>query len=825
MLKIDIKNQIIAGFICVIIFILFIGVLGWYSVEKIDYIENSIVTWYKIKIEVLECRRQEKSILLRGLVDNHIILWQKSFDELGRLNDTAKKKGYISYKQSEMLTNVLAGYKEDFAAFINEFKSKKVLNTEEITVYNNKFIISGQLLIAFSEKIIMEVSEIQRKTDKKVKSQFLFFSIFGIIAIVFLGNLTIRVIGNAFKKIKKLNDELERNYLEIALGLSEDFEVLRRVSNGDFKVKAPEDSNNELLAKLGEVINQTVQQLNNLSRQEFEKIFDVSASGIRVVDKDSNVIKANQAMAELSGLSWEEILNGKCYEQFKGPFCFTDKCTIKQILGGAERVEREMYNVKHDGSKVFCMVAAVPLRNNNGDIIGIVEDFTDITRIKQIETDLQLYNITIALGLSEIFETLNNFSKGNFDVRVKDDLGNELLNKLSKIVNMTIVAFSEAWRDLESAKVYSESIIDAINDMLIVTDKEMRVVSINPAAMELLGYTQEDFLGKTAGHFFAQEDSPFLFSDVVKLIKQGRDLNNYETIFVSKHGRRFPVLFSCAAIKGKEGGIIYMVCMAKDISERKQAEEKLKKAYEKLRDLQSQLVQAEKMGAIGELAGGVAHEINNPLTGVLNNAQLIKMIAGSGKELKFDEIKDLLNAIEESALRCKKITEGLLDFSHASMDSFTTFSLNAVINKVNDLISNEMKLQNIEIRLDLQPDLPLIQGDPQLLQQIIVNLISNARWAVVKKFDKAGGFISVKTEYESKRGFINMYIADNGIGIDEDKINKIFEPFFTTKQVGEGTGLGLSVVYNIIKKHKGTIEVFSKKNEGTSFKISLPVVS
>jgi C4-dicarboxylate-specific signal transduction histidine kinase len=338
--------------------------------------------------------------------------------------------------------------------------------------------------------------------------------------------------------------------------------------------------------------------------------------------------------------------------------------------------------------------------------------------------------------------------------------------------------------------------------------------------MDLLGYVKEDFLGKTVEELIMEKGSAFLFSNAID-----HGLNNYETIFVSKYGRKIPVLLSCSAIKEKKGGIMYIVCTAKDISERKQSEEELKKAYASLKDLQSQLVQSEKMGAIGQLAGGVAHEINNPLTGVLNNAQLIKMMAGAGKELKFDEIKDLLDAIEESALRCKKITESLLDFSHTSMGGFKPISLNAVIDKVVGLIGTEMKLQNIELKVELQPDLPQVLGDSQLLQQILVNLISNAKWAAAKKFDKGGGLISVKTETESGKGFINLYVADNGIGIDGDKIAKIFNPFFTTKQVGEGTGLGLSVAYNIIKKHRGKIEVSSKKNEGSTFKIVLPAVS
>jgi len=256
---------------------------------------------------------------------------------------------------------------------------------------------------------------------------------------------------------------------------------------------------------------------------------------------------------------------------------------------------------------------------------------------------------------------------------------------------------------------------------------------------------------------------------------------------------------------------------------RKMAEKELKDSVENLKLAQSQLLQRDKMANMGQLAGSVAHEINNPLTGVLNNAQLIKMMFGANQYIAPAELKELLNAIEESALRCKKITESLLDFSHASMGEFKSVSLNEVIEKVSVLISNEMKLQNIEFQKELQSGIPNIQGDPQLLQQVIVNLISNAKWAIEKRLGKSGGLINVKSEADAGGKHIYLYLADNGIGIPEEKIGKIFEPFFTTKQVGVGTGLGLSLVGGIVKKHNGSIEVKSRVNEGTTFTITFPV--
>ncbi len=275
-------------------------------------------------------------------------------------------------------------------------------------------------------------------------------------------------------------------------------------------------------------------------------------------------------------------------------------------------------------------------------------------------------------------------------------------------------------------------------------------------------------------------------------------------------------------------GFIDMAAQLKQLysilqKERDDFENRVRARAKALEELQSQFLQAEKMAGIGQLASGVAHEINNPLTGVLNNVQLIKMMIAEKKDFSFEEFRELLDAVEESALRCKKITESLLGFSHASMGEFKAISLNAVIEKVCGLIDNEIKLQNILLIRELQPDIPDIKGEFQLLQQVMANLISNAKWAIEKKFGKTGGIISIKSEHILNNAFVNVYVTDNGVGIADEKIKKIFDPFFTTKQVDEGTGLGLSVAYSIIKKHKGSISVESKINEGATFKVSLPV--
>ena len=248
-------------------------------------------------------------------------------------------------------------------------------------------------------------------------------------------------------------------------------------------------------------------------------------------------------------------------------------------------------------------------------------------------------------------------------------------------------------------------------------------------------------------------------------------------------------------------------------------------AYEQLKIAQSQLIQTAKMASIGTLAGGVAHEINNPLTGVLNNAQLIKLMAEQKKDFNISEFKDLLNAIEESALRCKKITQSLLSFSYGSKGMFQPVSLNDVVEKIVVFVEQEFKLQNIVVQKELEPNLPLILGDPQLLQQVVFDIVVNAGWAIRKLHEQAGGAISLTTSFDREKKLVCLAISDSGIGIAKEDLDKIFEPFFTTKQVGEGTGLGLSIVYNVISAHSGSIKAESQPGKGSTFTIKIPAIS
>ena len=242
-----------------------------------------------------------------------------------------------------------------------------------------------------------------------------------------------------------------------------------------------------------------------------------------------------------------------------------------------------------------------------------------------------------------------------------------------------------------------------------------------------------------------------------------------------------------------------------------------------LEQAKEQMYQSGKMAAVGQLSSSVVHEINNPLTGVLNNAQLLKMMLAEKKDFRPEEIRQILDVIEDSALRCVRMSRSLLDFSRQAGSEFHPFSLNEAVEKVITIVGNDMR-HIISIEKRLQPDLPRVLGDTQLIQQAVFDIINNARYAIEKRFQKQGGLISIKTNYAQAKDLIELSISDNGIGIPKEDMDKLWTPFFTTKPAGEGTGLGLSIIYDIITKHRGSIEVESELGKGTTFKLSLPAL-
>jgi len=240
-------------------------------------------------------------------------------------------------------------------------------------------------------------------------------------------------------------------------------------------------------------------------------------------------------------------------------------------------------------------------------------------------------------------------------------------------------------------------------------------------------------------------------------------------------------------------------------------EERIKKRTDELRRAQAQLIQSEKLASIGELAAGVAHEINNPLGVILGFSQVILR-----KLPEDDPLHQPLASIEREGLRCKKIIQGLLDFSRHTMPTFQPVNLNDVVGSACDLFEYQITVNNVRMTKGFAPNLPEIRADANQLQQVFSNLIINAYHAMPK-----GGELRITTRAVGDH--VQAIFADTGVGIPPENLKRIFDPFFTTKQVGKGTGLGLSVSHGIIESHGGKIEVDSQMGKGTTFVVALPV--
>ncbi len=233
-----------------------------------------------------------------------------------------------------------------------------------------------------------------------------------------------------------------------------------------------------------------------------------------------------------------------------------------------------------------------------------------------------------------------------------------------------------------------------------------------------------------------------------------------------------------------------------------------------LQQVHDQLVQAGKMVALGELAAGVAHEINNPLTGVLTFSSLLLKKVDENHPWR----KDLETIVQQTS-RCRNIVRGLLDFARQRKPDKKQWDVHTLLERTIALVEKQSRFQNIQIRKEFQTDLPSLFLDGDQIQQVFMNIILNAGDAMAEK----GGSLTIKTE--PKDGKAEISFSDTGPGISREHLSKLFDPFFTTKETGKGTGLGLAISYGIIQGHGGDIKVESEEGKGATFRVKLPVES
>jgi len=422
-------------------------------------------------------------------------------------------------------------------------------------------------------------------------------------------------------------------------------------------------------------------------------------------------------------------------------------------------------------------------------------------------------------------------------------------------------------------------VFDSLKEEIVSLDEDLKIVSVNDAFAKHVGKNLDAMVGKA---FFSDTEIRCKIAcneDIKKLVENVfKDGAGKKKLLMGsdQHGGDFYRQVSCLPIIDEHDNVFQVVVVTQDITEeRKKTEEirslneqimetsaqieaknkKLKKTLQRLEDTQTQMLQSEKMASIGQLAAGVAHEINNPTGFVSSNlktlsdyhediAELIEkyhelianleseenrgalseLFCGSLEQLKafekdidieflMEDITDLIGDCREGTDRIKKIVIDLKDFAHPGEDKIQSIDINNGIESTLNVVNNEIKYK-ATVHKDFG-NIPSVQGVPQQLNQVFMNILVNAAHAIDKK-----GEIHIKTRSIDRN--VEVIISDTGSGIAKENLTKIFDPFFTTKDVGKGTGLGMNIAYNIIQKHNGTIQVESEVGKGTTFTITLP---
>ena len=360
-------------------------------------------------------------------------------------------------------------------------------------------------------------------------------------------------------------------------------------------------------------------------------------------------------------------------------------------------------------------------------------------------------------------------------------------------------------RELRQAHDFLNKVIESSPNAIIATDMKGNIIVWNRSAEENLGYKTEDVIGKMNIREIYPKGSAEKIMQMMLSHEYGGvgKLHSTETKAVNSSGEEIPVEITGSIIY-KDDKEVATTAIFKDLRRRIETEKRLEKT-------RMQLLQSEKLASIGRLAAGVAHEINNPLGGIIMYSHLVL------EELPKDSsLKNNLEKVIIQAERCEKIVKGLLSFSRQHELEIESVDMNGIIEESLSFVESQALFQNIEIIKAFDPDLPPIIADKSQLQQVVINLALNAANAM-----KGKGKLTINSS--SCNGFVELKFTDTGCGITPENLEKIFEPFFTTQSDKDGAGLGLAVSHGIITKHKGTISVNSMVNEGTTFTIRLPV--
>lgn len=355
---------------------------------------------------------------------------------------------------------------------------------------------------------------------------------------------------------------------------------------------------------------------------------------------------------------------------------------------------------------------------------------------------------------------------------------------------------------LNKERLY-ENLLASIEEGVIVLGLDYSIITFNQGAEGLIGVSEGQARGSKLSSILREEEAMVLAR---KAYDTGKSFSDNDISIRRRDGSIIPLSLTASPLLNEEGKVLGTVIVLRDMR--------------RIKALEDDLRRSDRLGTLGTLAVGLAHEIKNPLGGIKGSAQLLQ------EELEKDErLKEYTGIIIREAERVNRLIEELLDFANPKKVSLRPMNIHKVLDDNVLLMSEVAKSKGITVYKEFDPSLPLIKGDMERLSQVFLNIIKNA----VESIDKAGWLMistRIGTEYqmverEERKGVIVVEVSDGGKGMKEETLEKLFTPFFSTKE--KGTGLGLAISHRIIKEHKGNIKVKSKVGGGTTVSVTLPV--
>ncbi|HEV8344776.1 MAG TPA: MEDS domain-containing protein [Candidatus Binatia bacterium] len=372
----------------------------------------------------------------------------------------------------------------------------------------------------------------------------------------------------------------------------------------------------------------------------------------------------------------------------------------------------------------------------------------------------------------------------------------------------------------QEAQALLVAIVESSDDAIISKTLDGIITSWNRGADRLFGYAPQEAIGQPITIIVPPERHDEERS-ILERLRRGERIDHYETVRASKDGRLIDVSITISPIRDRRGRIIGASKVARDITAQKEAEEKLRRQAE---ELEQQLIASGRLVSLGQITASMAHEFNNPLGIIMGFTQDLL-----GETKPSSSNYQALKIIDEEAKRCQKIIRDLLDYARPKSADFCRTDIRQLVEKTISLVANHLYKQKIDSATQIEDNIPSLYADPQQLEQVLVNLYLNAIDAMPEGGKlTVGAALTPSVEGEGKRDGdgkvkgVTIWVTDTGFGIQETDLPRIFQPFFTAKKK-RGLGLGLPVCDRIVKNHGGRIEVESRPEQGTTFKIYLPL--